>query len=171
MAYRSPDRARGDRLEDAGRLWEKSSGLYEALGLAIWHEETVERAEFYRRNGLRREILQLAARASDANEELAFDEGQAQFIAGTWLEVITAARLLAHYDLIKLDEMLGHSFYLEITHRGYDLAGNESELRKALPTSATEDEAAHATVARPTRWTRSSRAASRCWPREAGRRH
>lgn len=135
------------KLENADRLWEKSNGLYEALGLVVWHEENVDRAEFYRRNAMRREILQRAARASENNEELVFDEGEAQFIEGTWLEVITATRLLAHYDLVKLDELLGHSFYLEITHRGYDLAGDEADLRKSLPTSATEDEEAHANVA------------------------
>jgi len=49
--------------------------------------------------------------------------------------------------LVELEELIGHNFWLKITHRGYDLAGDEAELRKTLPTSATEDEVAHSSVA------------------------
>jgi hypothetical protein len=121
-------------------------GFYEAMPLVVLYEEQLDRKEFRRRNALRREVLERAAQADDASEQLKFHEGEEEFIDRPWLELIVALRYLHYYDFVRLDEMLGHNFWFEITHEGYDLMRNEAELGRRLPTTATDDEEAHTPV-------------------------
>jgi hypothetical protein len=134
------------KLVERGFLGDEG-GFYEAMPLAVLWEEEFDREEFRRRNVLRRELLQLAARASDAREELEYSEGEEQFIDRSWLELLIALRYLHFYEWVELHEFLGHSFSLDITPDGYDLTQDEAELARRLPTTATEDEQAHTPVA------------------------
>lgn len=135
------------KMEEAGLLWDKGRGRhFEAKALAFLYEERLDREEFRRRNIVRREILEAAARANDAGERLTYHEGKEQFSERSWLELIVAARFLEAHGLVELSETMGRNFRLEISHGGYELIRSEADIRRVLPINATEDEEAHAPV-------------------------
>lgn len=136
-----------EKLENTFLLDERSPGFYDATRLALWYEATYERGEWRKRNKLRCEILEVAAKARVEGRQLKFAEDGERFIDGPFAEVAAAARVLEAYGLVEMDEMLGKSFYLSITTEGFDLVRDEAALRRELPRTATEDEEAHMAVA------------------------
>jgi hypothetical protein len=77
-----------------------------------------------------------------------YSEDGKRFTDRPYGEACAAARALEHWGLVELDLAMGHNFWVRITPTGYNLARDEDALRRELPTTAAEDEEAHAAVAR-----------------------
>jgi hypothetical protein len=136
-------------LDDQGLLLRQEGGhsYSDGLGLALTHEES-DRALFWRRNLLRREILRLAADAFDEGSNgLDWDEGDDHLIDTPWSEKFMAVQILAYLGLMEVRHASGTTLWAFITSTGYDLQREGRELARQLPTSAAEDETAGALVA------------------------
>jgi hypothetical protein len=138
------------RLDDESLLTTDNGHTYKgAVAFALDYEKQGDRPTFWARNGLRREVLSSAASAFDRQERrLRYDEQAERFIDAPYAEAVAAARVLDSLGLIRLQLYAGHSFAIRIEPAGYDLARSEDALKRELPLSATEDEDAHATIAR-----------------------
>ena len=137
-------------LDDRGLLQVQDGGHFysDGLGLALKHEEAHRRL-FWERNKLRREILRLAAESYDAGDgELVYQEKKEQFMDAPWAETFAASRTLAYMGFLDVRAAMGHNFWASITSTGYELQRDKRELARELPTSAAEDGAASANVAR-----------------------
>lgn len=118
-------------------------------GLAILYEDRVDRSELWRRNAFRRELLCLAVAVYESDDgELAYAEDGERFTERPYAEAVAAARVLEYWGLAKVQLALGKNFWVSLTPAGYDLARDEEALRRDLPTTAADDEEAHAAVAR-----------------------
>jgi hypothetical protein len=136
-------------LDDNGLLIAQEGGhsYSDGMGLALRYEDA-DRQLFRQRNGLRREILALTAKAYDEGiGELVYEEGNEQFLDRPWAEAYAASRALEYMGLVDVRPFLGHDFQVSITSAGYELQRNPSELHRELPTTAAEDETATANVA------------------------
>jgi hypothetical protein len=119
--------------QERGLLRERHSHL-DASALAAHYEEQPDRAEFRRRNIIRREVLKAAARAhGDARRVLTYRQGLDQFTERPWLELIVAIRWLEYRDLVELREAFGQNFELWITHHGYDVSHDRGAVSTHAP--------------------------------------
>jgi hypothetical protein len=136
-------------LDVEGLLVTDDGHLYKGdIELAILYEDRYDRPTLWKANELRREILKRAAEAFERDEfEVDYQEKGERFIDAPFGEATTAARALEHLSLVRLRLPLGRNFAVSIEPRGYDLARDDAALRRELPTSASEDEEAHAAVA------------------------
>lgn len=141
-------------LEDQGLIW-RDGRTFKVLPLAVLYEKEFDRKGFRSRNVLRRHALQAAARGFETGEPWvhywessdSIPEGESSFTDGPYAEAIWAVRLLEHEGLLELSEYMGRHFRFKITTDGYSLSRDERDLNATLPTSPSEDEAAHAAVA------------------------
>jgi hypothetical protein len=138
-------------LEKQGLIW-RDKGYYRVLPLAVQYELRIDREEFRRRNGLRREALQAAARAFETDDQWVEysepttppDESSTSFTDAPYADAAFAVRVLELFDVVELREFMGRHFEFKITPAGYDLARDETALRATLPITESEDEEAQA---------------------------
>jgi hypothetical protein len=92
------------RLDDQGLLMTDDGHFFRGgVALALLYEEQVERAEFWRQNAFRREVLHLAAEAYERDDdELTYMEAGERFSDRPYPEAVAAARSLEHWGLAKL---------------------------------------------------------------------
>ena len=118
---RDPERrALLDLLDERGllRRLEGDWAYGDGIGLLLEYEATESRLA-WKRNKLRREILQLAADAYDENTNfLEYLEGKTEFVDAPWAESYAASLTLQHLGLIDVEPFMGHNFHVSITARG-----------------------------------------------------
>jgi hypothetical protein len=140
------------RSLEAQGLVSREPGYFRVLPLAIQYELKLDREEFRRRNPLRREALQAAARAFESEDQWATysepasppDESSPSFTDAPYPAAAFAVRSLDLFDLVEMREFMGRNFEFKITPAGYDLARDEAELRATFPIDESEDEDAKA---------------------------
>ena len=141
-------------LESRGLIW-REGRTFKVMPLAALYEQNFDREGFRQRNVLRRKALASAARAFEAGNPWvgywqdgdAAPEDEESFTNAPYAEASWGIKLLEHEGLVEVRSFLGRHFEFKITPDGYSLARDETSLRATLPTSASEDEAAHAAVA------------------------
>jgi hypothetical protein len=130
------------QLNDDGWLRQETAITYGGSIVAAWEYEfrTEEgRTASYPLNPLRREILKMAADASDAGDPVLFYSKQGEkFIDRPYAEVDPAVRILEFLRCIEVQWRAG-AFHLEITNRGHEVVNDTAELARLLPTSAGGD--------------------------------
>lgn len=134
-------------LDDQGLL-ERMEGGYSysnGEGLALKYEQDANRALYWKRNELRREILKLAADAG--GDYIEYHEDGEKFVETPWAEAFAASQMLARLGLLEVEPFLGHGFMVKITSIGYEVQRDARELARELPTSAADDEEATPSVA------------------------
>jgi hypothetical protein len=142
-------RATLDLLDERGLLQRQEGGWAygDGIGLLLLYEEANRRL-YWQRNGLRREILRLAAIAYDEGTPyLDYEENGERFVDTPWAEAYAAAQTLEYRGLVEVQAFMGASFHLKITPSGRELERDARELGRELPVSAAEDDAAGADVA------------------------
>jgi hypothetical protein len=138
-------------LEDQGLIW-RDRGYYRVLPLAVEYELKLDREEFRRRNGLRREALQAAARAFETDDPWTeysepsdpTSETLSSFTDAPYSDAAFAVRTLDLFRHVEMREFMGRHFEFKITPAGYDLARDEAALRATFPITESEDEEAKA---------------------------
>lgn len=127
------------RTLDDHRLVGLAPGECTVMGLAALYEEQLDRALFWRRNLLRRELMMLSTQAEEHGEQPTVRRGVVEGIDRSWLELIVALRYLNWESLVWLDEAGDQELSWTLTEEGYEVARDESRLRRRLPTSEDED--------------------------------
>ena len=137
-------------LVSDGRLYEKQHGFFDGTALALLYGERHARNEWRSMNDVCRRILRASIPGHEGDpsvwDDFTVDQDESTPpVDGSFGELAAAIRFLELLGYLEL-EMAGGNFHVRLRPPGYDLARDEAELRRAFPASATEDEAAHATV-------------------------
>jgi hypothetical protein len=126
------------RLVTEGRLFEKQHGFFDGTRLAFEYAEQHARDEWRRTNDVCRQILRAAIPGHESSSSVWDDF--------TFDELAAATLLLESKWQVEVVRTGGGNHSIRLRPDGYDLARDETELRRVFPTSATDDEEAHAIV-------------------------
>ncbi len=134
------------RMIDQDLLYEHQPRFYrETPALILFHEQ-FERAERYRQNAVRRFLLEEMRDVDDQGDWAQFREAEDDEHPGA--QMLAAARVLEHLGLVEVRGELPAIFNVKLTSAGRDALADERVMRASLPLTPTEDEEAHAVVAR-----------------------
>lgn len=137
-----------DQLESNGEISRDGRHFRGGANLVLRLEQEVDRSLFYESNVARRELLEAAADALDADTDVSYykDGRQSSYTDRPWNEVRWAAKFVEMLGWGEMRETLGGHFDFEISADGYDLARDGETLTATLPISIEEDEAASDTA-------------------------
>jgi hypothetical protein len=139
-------------FEEYGWLRRVTAISFEGQIELVWQYERSEhgRSAGYATNGLRREILSLAAKAFETGRpELEYHGDGERFIDRPFNEVDAAAKMLEHLHLVTRRPTMGRNVAIEIASRGYDVWRDPHELGRLLPLTPSEDTEAGGAIVVP----------------------
>jgi hypothetical protein len=121
--------------------------VFDAAPLAMWYEENFERESWREANRLRRSVLLDLASRYEAGEQFPTYKADGNPFGDAPMTAVMGAMVeLEWRGYVRTHHLHPQHIIATIESSGYDVARDEPELARSFPTTASEDEQAHAPV-------------------------